>query len=217
MFILKDITKNYKDQQVLKGVSLELGTKQMAAVMGKSGAGKSTLLGIMAGLVRPDSGIIEFNGENLNTLGEDMLSDFRSNHVGIVFQDFRLIPSLSVADNILIAAYPRKDISEDEKHEKMIKLTEKVGLKDMVNKKTDNLSGGEKQRVAIARSLINSPAFVLADEPTGNLDEKTSAGIMELFAQLHSETDTSFVIVTHDEDIAAATQKIYRMTDGRFV
>ncbi|MGD9809326.1 MAG: ABC transporter ATP-binding protein [Deferribacterales bacterium] len=215
MYLLKDITKNYGTQQVLKGVSLELNRREMVSVMGKSGAGKSTLLGIMAGLVRPDAGRVEFEGLEMGGQSEDALADFRMRNVGIVFQDFRLIPSLSVADNILIAAFPVKDVSKAEKTDRMETLTERVGLKDMLGKKADNLSGGEKQRVAIARSLINKPSFVLADEPTGNLDEKTSGSIMELFAELHSVLDTTFVIVTHDEEIAEKTQKIYRMADGR--
>jgi len=214
---MKNLSKKYGEQEVLKGVSLELESKKIISIMGKSGAGKSTLLGIMAGLIRPDSGQVEFDGRDIGGLSEDELADFRMKNVGIVFQDFRLIPSLSVADNILIAAFPRNDISKNEKIERMESLADSVGLKDMLHKKTDLLSGGEKQRVAIARSLINKPAFVLADEPTGNLDEKTSDSILELFASLHKDIDTTFVIVTHDEDVAAVTQKTYRMTDGRLV
>lgn len=217
MYSLKNLTKSYGDQEVLKGVNLELGAKEMVAIMGKSGVGKSTLLGIMAGLIRPDAGQIAFNGREIGSLSEDELADFRMQHVGIVFQDFRLIPSLSMADNILIAAFPRKDISKMEKQQRLESIADRVGLLRMLEKKTNLLSGGEKQRVAIARSLINKPAFVLADEPTGNLDDQTSESILELFATLHAELDTSFVIVTHDEDVAAVTQKTYRMNDGRLV
>ncbi len=217
MYSLKNLTKSYGDQEVLKGVNLELGAKEMVAIMGKSGVGKSTLLGIMAGLIRPDAGQIAFNGREIGSLSEDELADFRMQHVGIVFQDFRLIPSLSMADNILIAAFPRKDISKMEKQQRLESIADRVGLLRMLEKKTNLLSGGEKQRVAIARSLINKPAFVLADEPTGNLDDQTSENILELFATLHAELDTSFVIVTHDEDVAAVTQKTYRMNDGRLV
>ncbi len=217
MYSLKNLTKSYGDQEVLKGVNLELGAKEMVAIMGKSGVGKSTLLGIMAGLIRPDAGQIAFNGRDIGSLSEDELADFRMQHVGIVFQDFRLIPSLSMADNILIAAFPRKDISKMEKQQRLESIADRVGLLRMLEKKTNLLSGGEKQRVAIARSLINKPAFVLADEPTGNLDDQTSENILELFATLHAELDTSFVIVTHDEDVAAVTQKTYRMNDGRLV
>ena len=217
MYSLKNLTKSYGEQEVLKGVNLELGAKEMVAIMGKSGVGKSTLLGIMAGLIRPDAGQIAFNGREIGSLSEDELADFRMQHVGIVFQDFRLIPSLSMADNILIAAFPRKDISKKEKLHRMENIAERVGLLQMLEKKTGLMSGGEKQRVAIARSLINKPSFVLADEPTGNLDDQTSESILELFATLHAELDTSFVIVTHDEDVAAVTQKTYRMNDGRLV
>ncbi len=171
MYSLKNLTKSYGDQEVLKGVNLELGAKEMVAIMGKSGVGKSTLLGIMAGLIRPDAGQIAFNGREIGSLSEDELADFRMQHVGIVFQDFRLIPSLSMADNILIAAFPRKDISKMEKQQRLESIADRVGLLRMLEKKTNLLSGGEKQRVAIARSLINKPAFVLADEPTGNLDD----------------------------------------------
>jgi lipoprotein-releasing system ATP-binding protein len=217
MYLLKDVTKKYGEQEVLKGIDFELGSKEMVSVMGKSGAGKSTLLGIMAGLLKPDKGMVEFNGKDICRLTEDGLADFRIMNVGIVFQDFRLIPSLTAADNILIAAYPRTDITKEEKTSRMVSLAESVGLGGMLNKKTDLLSGGEKQRVAIARSLINNPSFVLADEPTGNLDDKTSGSILELFSKLHAELDTSFVIITHDEDVAAYTQKTYRLSDGRFI
>ena len=217
MYLLKDVTKKYGEQEVLKGIDFELGSKEMVSVMGKSGAGKSTLLGIMAGLLKPDAGTVEFNGNDICGLTEDGLADFRMMNVGIVFQDFRLIPSLTAADNILIAAYPRTDITKEEKTTRMVSLAESVGLGGMLNKKTDLLSGGEKQRVAIARSLINQPSFVLADEPTGNLDDKTSENILELFSKLHAKLDTSFVIITHDEDVAAYTQKTYRLSDGRFI
>ncbi len=217
MYELKSLTKNYGSQQVLKGVSLSLNTREMVSIMGTSGAGKSTILGIMAGLIRPDQGEVSFNGRDIGILTEDDLADFRMKHVGIVFQDFRLIPSLTVADNILIAAYPSKELSKAQKKERMEYLASSVGLKDMLDKKADLLSGGEKQRVAVARSLINKPAFVLADEPTGNLDEKTSESIMALFASLHAELETTFVIVTHDEDIAKTTLKVYHLNDGRLI
>jgi ABC-type lipoprotein export system ATPase subunit len=202
MLVLENIKKSYKGQEVLSNASISVGEKEMVSIMGKSGAGKSTLLNIMAGLIKPDDGRAMFNGNDLTGIDEESLAAFRLKHIGIVFQDFKLIPSLSVSDNILLAIYPRKDITGSDKKSRVNELAERVGLKHKLNEKVDNLSGGEKQRVAIARSLVNSPVIVLADEPTGNLDSATSDSIMALFRELHQTMLTSFVIVTHDKDIA---------------
>ena len=182
--------------------------------MGKSGSGKSTLLSIMAGLVKPDTGNVIFEGDHLERLDEEHLAAYRLLKIGLIFQDFKLFPSLSVYHNILLGIYPLKDISKSEKHQRIVELCEQVGLEEKMNSSVSTLSGGEKQRVAIARSLVKKPALVLADEPTGNLDSKTATQIMQLFKNLHQSNDATFVIVTHDEDIAAQTGKTIYIQDG---
>jgi ABC-type lipoprotein export system ATPase subunit len=214
MLALENIKKSYKGQEVLRDTSLSIAEKEMVSIMGKSGSGKSTLLNIMAGLIKPDSGRALFKGNDLTSIDEESLAAFRLKHIGIVFQDFKLIPSLSVSDNILLGIYPRKDIKDNDKTSRVNELAERVGLKHKLKEKVDNLSGGEKQRVAIARSLVNRPVIVLADEPTGNLDSATSDSIMALFRELHQTMLTSFIIVTHDKDIAQKTDKTYVLQKG---
>lgn len=214
MLALKDISKNYGKQTVLSGLNLEIPQERVISIMGKSGSGKSTLLGIMAGLVRPDSGKVFYGEEDLTDLDEESLATFRLLHTGIIFQDFKLISSLTVYDNVLLGIYPRRDIERHEKDRRISELLDEVGLSGKLSEKVDNLSGGERQRVAIARSLVNRPDIVLADEPTGNLDSKTAESIMELFSKLHGNHSTTFVIVTHDKDIAEKTERIYYLKDG---
>lgn len=214
MLKLGQVAKRYKGQEVLKGVNLEVGEKEMISIMGRSGAGKSTLLGVMAGLIAADSGTITFRESDISGLDEERLAELRLRQIGIVFQDFRLIPSLSVYDNIMLGIHPRRDIAKQGKKERIVTLAGQVGLMDKLPERVDVLSGGEKQRVAIARSLVNHPAIVLADEPTGNLDARTAAAIMELFGELHQSLSTSFVIVTHDRDIARMTGKTYVIQEG---
>jgi len=214
MLKLQDISKIYGGQKVLNGINIEVQEREMVSIMGKSGAGKSTLLSVMAGLVRPDSGRVFFKNSVISSLDEEELAAYRLHHVGFIFQDFKLIPSLTAHDNILMGIYPRRDISSAEKEKRIRELAGRVGLEEKLAENTDNLSGGEKQRVAIARSLINRPALVLADEPTGNLDSATADEIMALFKELHKIFATTFLIITHDEDIASQTHKIYHLKDG---
>ncbi len=217
MLELQNIAKFYREQQILTDINLEVREREMVSVMGKSGAGKSTLLAVMAGLIRPDSGQILFRETVINDLDEEKLAALRLHHIGFIFQDFKLIPSLTAHDNIMMGIYPRRDIPPAEKERRIDELAGKVGLTAKLTEKTDNLSGGEKQRVAIARSLINRPALVLADEPTGNLDSATAEEIMALFKDLHKTYATSFLIITHDADIAAQTNKTYHLKDGGLV
>ena len=216
MLELRNIGKSYGSQQVLTDINLIVREKEMVSIMGKSGAGKSTLLAIMAGLVRPDSGLVLFQDKVISALDEEKLAAFRLNNIGFIFQDFKLIPSLSAHDNILMGIYPRRDISAAEKEQRINELAGQVGLAAKLSERTDNLSGGEKQRVAIARSLVNRPGLVLADEPTGNLDSGTAEEIISIFKELHQQTATSFLIITHDPDIAERTGKIYILKDGGF-
>lgn len=214
MLTLQNITKSYGEQRVLADINLEVREREMVSIMGKSGTGKSTLLALMAGLIRPDSGQIFFQNSVISNLDEEKLAAFRLHNIGFIFQDFKLIPSLSAHDNILMGIYPRRDISTAEKESRINELAGQVGLTEKLIEKTDNLSGGEKQRVAIARSLVNQPGLVLADEPTGNLDSVTAEEIMSLFKELHKNCATSFLIITHDQDIAGQTQKTYHLKDG---
>jgi ABC-type lipoprotein export system ATPase subunit len=214
MLEIRSVRKRYNGQLVLDGVDLDVGEGEMISIMGKSGSGKSTLLAVTAGLVRPDGGSVSFDGFDIGGADEESLAGFRLRNVGFIFQDFKLIPSLTVYDNIHLGIYPRKDIDRDEKRRRIETLAQEVGLQGKLTEKVNNLSGGEKQRVAIARSLVNRPAVVLADEPTGNLDTKTAEDIMALFQRLHGQHSTSFVIVTHDRDIAARTEKTLFLKDG---
>ncbi len=213
MLTLRGISKSYGNHQILTDLDFSLGAKEFISIIGTSGTGKTTLLSILAGLVRPDSGTITFHDQDITALDEEHLARFRLMHIGIVFQDFKIIPSLSVYDNVLVAIFPRRDIAPPEKNRRVHDMVCRVGLGDKLSARADTLSGGEKQRVAIARSLVGAPQLVLADEPTGNLDEETSAHIMRLFHDLHDALATSFVIITHDHDVAQQTQKTYRLTN----
>ncbi|HAI98327.1 TPA: hypothetical protein DCL30_02140 [Candidatus Peribacteria bacterium] len=213
MLELRHISKRFSDQRVLKDVHLTVGEGKLMSIMGKSGSGKTTLLSLMAGLVVPDEGEILFEGKEITRMPEEQWAAFRLHHVGFIFQDFRLIPSLSVFDNILLAIHPRRDIPSEEKKRRTSELLGHVGLGGKHKQSVESLSGGEKQRVAIARSLMNKPKLVLADEPTGNLDSHTAESIMDLFSQLHRDFQTTFVIVTHDKDVAEKTEDIYRLTE----
>lgn len=214
MLELRNVSKSYGSQQVLNGLNLKVPEREMISIMGKSGVGKSTLLAIIAGLVQPDAGQVLFGDDVISDLDEEKLAAFRLYHVGFIFQDFKLISSLSVHDNILLGIYPRQDISPAEKEQRIAELTQQVGLSAKSREIVDRLSGGEKQRVAIARSLVNRPGLVLADEPTGNLDQSTAEEIMLLFSHLYEKMATTFLIITHDRDIAAHTRKIFTLKDG---
>jgi len=214
MLKLQSISKKYGNQQVLKNINFFIGRKEFISIVGKSGVGKTTLLSVLAGLVKPDEGQIFFENREITNFNEDKLANFRLLNIGIVFQDFKIIPSLSVFDNVYLAIHPRGDIKKESKKEMVKNIIGLVGLEHKLKEIAFNLSGGEKQRVAIARSLVGRPRLVLADEPTGNLDETTSENIMKLFQKLHKELSTAFIIITHDNDIAKQTQKIYRLTNN---
>jgi ABC-type lipoprotein export system ATPase subunit len=213
MLKLQSISKKYGKQQILKNLDFFIKEKEFVSIIGKSGTGKTTLLSILSGLVKPDEGKIFFEGQDITDFDEEKLASFRLLNIGIVFQDFKIIPSLSVSDNVYLAIHPRNEIKKENKKEMIKNIVELVGLKHKIDETADNLSGGEKQRVAIARSLITQPKLVLADEPTGNLDEATSEAIIDLFQKLHQELSTSFIIITHDNDIAEKTQKTYQLTN----
>ncbi|MEY2577158.1 MAG: putative transport system ATP-binding protein [Verrucomicrobiota bacterium] len=198
----------------LRGVSLRVAPGDFLAVLGKSGSGKSTLLNLIAGIDRPTEGKVRVAGENLNQLGENKMALWRGRNVGVVFQFFQLLPTLTVEENILLAMDFVGKIPGADRRKRARDLLELVGLSDQAPKLPSALSGGQQQRAAIARALANDPPIVLADEPTGNLDSETSAAVAELFHGLIAERKT-LLIVTHDDKLAGRANRVIRLKDGR--
>ncbi len=197
----------------LDNVDLEIGEGDFVAVMGPSGSGKSTLMNILGFLDSPDDGKYRFFGEEVAMLDDERLSRIRNEKIGFVFQSFHLLPRLTALDNVLLPLrYTDIDVADSRR--RALKLLDRLGLSDRVDHRPNQLSGGQRQRVAIARSLINAPRLLLADEPTGNLDSRTSVEIMELFAELNSDGQT-ILMVTHEEEIAAHAKRLIRMRDGK--
>ncbi|MDO8490749.1 MAG: ABC transporter ATP-binding protein [Dehalococcoidia bacterium] len=215
---LKDITKTYKigQQQVqaLRGVSLTIERGEMVAMMGPSGSGKSTLMNILGCLDRPSTGTFLLDGVPVQSLGDDALAGIRNRKLGFVFQSYNLLPRASALANVEL---PMVYGGGKRKRDKAMKALERMGLKDRVSHRPSELSGGEQQRVAIARALANDPSVILADEPTGNLDSKTSWEILALFQELHRQEGITILIVTHEIDIAACAQRLVRLRDGKIV
>ncbi|MBR7008074.1 MAG: ABC transporter ATP-binding protein [Ruminococcus sp.] len=214
MLELKNITKEYNTDsgsfKAVDNVSLTIEKGSMTALIGKSGSGKSTLLNIISGLTKPTSGEIVFCGKKLG-LSQRAMSDFRYEHIGFVVQNFALVNQKTAFDNI---ALPLKNSRSKKSAKKIEEISKRLGIYDKLSQYPYNMSGGECQRVAIARALINEPDIILADEPTGALDSKTSAEIMDLFKALNSHGRT-VIIVTHDKDIASQCERIIEISDGR--
>jgi len=213
---LEEIKKNYimgrQELQVLKGISLDIQRNEYVALMGPSGSGKSTLMNILGCLDSPSSGKYILNGHDVSTMLDNSLADIRNKEIGFVFQQFNLLPRLSALENValpLVYAGINKKTRMEMAHE----VLRKVDLSDRSHHKPNELSGGQCQRVAIARALVNNPSIILADEPTGNLDTKTSYEIMSIFAQIHDEGNT-VVLVTHEEDISNYAKRVIRLRDG---
>ena len=212
---VEGVRKRYGDVEVLKGIDLTLGTGQFTVIMGKSGSGKSTLLGIIAGLEKPDAGGVFIMGQKLSGIGERDMAELRRRSIGIVFQSFSLIPSLSALDNVMLPAFFASGMSPAQRQERAVNLLQQVGLGARLNYRPSTLSGGEQQRVAIARALMNGPSILLADEPTGNLDQETGGAVLELLIDLGRTHGTALLMVTHDSDVAAKAGNIVEMKDGR--
>lgn len=197
---------------VLKGISLAIQENEYVALMGPSGSGKSTLMNILGCLDSPTGGKYILNGQDVSQMSDDELAMVRNNEIGFVFQQFNLLPRLSAAENVALPLV-YAGISKKDRMERALEALRKVGLADRSHHKSNELSGGQIQRVAIARALVNNPSLLLADEPTGNLDSKTSVEVMDLFAKIHAGGNT-VVLVTHEEDIAAYAHRVVRLRDG---
>jgi putative ABC transport system ATP-binding protein len=213
---LEDIRKSYfmgkQAISVLKGISLEIQKNEYVALMGPSGSGKSTLMNILGCLDSPTAGTYILNGHDVSTMVDDALADIRNKEIGFVFQQFNLLPRLTALENVALPLV-YAGMTRKLRTEVAMEVVKKVGLEDRSHHKPNELSGGQCQRVAIARALVNNPSLILADEPTGNLDSKTSVEIMEIFNKIHDGGNT-VVLVTHEEDIANYARRVVRLRDG---
>ena len=216
LLVAKDIWKQYGTVPVLKGVSLDLSKGELVSIVGPSGAGKSTLLYILSSLEKADKGQIFFQNVAIDQLNNQQLAQFRNTRIGFVFQFHHLLPEFTAIENIAIPGWIGK---QDKKAvaKKALELLDYLGLADKQDKKPHQLSGGEQQRIAVARALINQPAIIFADEPTGNLDSENAHAMHELFVRLKKELNQSFLIVTHNEALAALSDRTLTMKDGLFV
>lgn len=214
MIRIENLTKSFGDLKVLKGVNLEINRGEVISIVGPSGAGKTTLLQLIGTLDKPDSGSIYFNGEELGRMSSRKLASFRNKHIGFVFQFHQLLPEFTALENIIIPALIAGRKREEAEKEAM-ELLDIMGLKERAQHKPAEMSGGENQRVAVARALINKPDVILADEPSGSLDSKNRKELHRLFFDLRDRFGQTFIIVTHDEKLASDTDRIIRMIDGK--
>ena len=216
MIKAENIRKKYGELEVLKGVSLEISAGEIVSVVGASGAGKSTLLHIIGTLDKADSGTVAINNIETEKLKDKKLSDFRNTAIGFVFQFHHLLPEFTALENVCIPAFIAGK-SEQEAHSKAKELLGFLGLADRADHKPSELSGGEQQRVAVARALVNQPAVVLADEPSGNLDSQSAKELHQLFFELRDKFNQTFVIVTHNKELADMADRKLEMKDGQIV
>jgi putative ABC transport system ATP-binding protein len=210
--ITRDFPLGQEIVKVLKGIDLDIQKGEYVALMGPSGSGKSTLMNLLGCLDTPTSGYYELNGVDVSSMSDDALAEIRNKEIGFVFQTFNLLPRTTALDNVALpmvyAGAPKS-----KRHKRASEVLADVGLSDRMDHKPNQLSGGQRQRVAVGRALVNKPSIILADEPTGNLDSKTSLEIMQLFDDIHQAGNT-VILVTHEEDIAAHAQRIIRLRDG---
>lgn len=216
MIKASNIHRSYGELEVLKGVSLTIGKGEIVSIVGASGAGKSTLLHIIGTLDKPDEGDIEIDGTQLGDLSEKLLSQFRNRRIGFVFQFHHLLPEFTAVENVCMPAFI-SGADRTEVEGKALELLDLLGLKDRAEHKPNELSGGEQQRVAVARALINDPSVILADEPSGNLDSESAKELHELFFELRDKFNQTFVIVTHNAALADMADRKLVMKDGKIV
>ena len=213
MIQLRNITKSFGSLQVLRGIDLDIEKGEIVSIVGPSGAGKTTLLQIMGTLDKPDQGTVVFDGLDVNTLSQKKLSQFRNQHIGFVFQFHQLLPEFTALENVMIPAFIG-GTGRREAQQRDVELLTFMGLQDRATHKPNELSGGEKQRVAVARALVNRPTVVMADEPSGSLDSQNKEELHRLFFDLRQQYGQTFVIVTHDEALAAMTDRTIHLKDG---
>ena len=216
LLVAKDLYKNYGPIPVLKGVSLEISRGELVSIVGASGAGKSTLLYVVSSLEKADKGSLFFEGQDIAQLSNKAISQYRNEHIGFVFQFHHLLPEFTALENICIPGWIAKK-SKKALEKKAIELLDFMGLADKAEKKPNSLSGGEQQRVAVARALINDPSLIFADEPTGNLDSENAIALHELFIQLRDKMNQSFLIVTHNDSLADRCNRKLTMKDGKII
>lgn len=216
LLVASDIYKNYGKISVLKGVSLEVNKAEMVSIVGASGAGKSTLLSIVSSLEKADKGQILFQNQDISKLSNKQLAHYRNTQIGFVFQFHHLLPEFTALENVCIPAWigqkPKKQVET-----KAMDLLDFMGLADQKDKKPNSLSGGEQQRIAVARALINNPALIFADEPTGNLDSANASALHQLFIKCRDSFQQSFLIVTHNESLAEMSNRTLHMKDGQII
>jgi lipoprotein-releasing system ATP-binding protein len=215
---LENISKSYsKERVILDQLCLEINAGERVAIVGPSGSGKTTLLNLIGTLDRPDVGKMIFDGQDLSAMNDNQLAQFRNRKIGFVFQMHHLLPQLSLWENVLLPTLTDPALQGKETEERAMRLIERVGLSGVVGQKPSELSGGECQRTAVVRALINRPALLLADEPTGALDQKSSGNLTDLLIELNKEEGVALVVVTHSMDVAKKMDRIYRLENGKLM